>query len=103
MSSLSLSRPSAALILAFGIAGAAAAHAATAAHPAAATTTAAQPTAAPLQVQVYHPDANAIFGVASVLVSGAKDAILVDAQFSAADARALAAQIRASGKRLTTI
>ncbi|QDI04715.1 MBL fold metallo-hydrolase [Xanthomonas cerealis pv. cerealis] len=103
MSSLSLSRPSAALILALGITGAAAAHAATAAHPAAASTTAAQPTAAPLQVQVYHPDANAIFGVASVLVSGAKDAVLIDAQFSAADARALVAQIRASGKRLTTI
>ena len=105
MPSLSLSRLSATLILALGLAGAAAAHAATgtAAHAATAAASAAQPAAAPLQVQVYHPDANAIFGVASVLVSGARDAVLVDAQFSAADARALVAQIRASGKRLTTI
>lgn len=104
MSSFSLSRLGAALFLALGIAGTVAAHAASGApvQPAHADTTK-QPAAAPLQVQIYHPDANAIFGVASVLVSGAKDAILVDAQFSAADARALVAQVRASGKRLTTI
>ncbi|MDR6673305.1 MBL fold metallo-hydrolase [Xanthomonas sp. 1678] len=103
MSSFSLSRLGAALILALGIAGAGAAHAATGTPAQAAAAAAKQPAAAPLQLQVYHPDANAIFGVASVLVSGAKDAILVDAQFSAADARALVAQIRGSGKRLTTI
>lgn len=104
MPSFSLSRLGAALLLALGIAGAAAAHAASGVPAqAAAAGTATQPAAAPLQLQVYHPDANAIFGVASVLVSGARDAILVDAQFSAADARALVAQIRASGKRLTTI
>ncbi|KLD77959.1 MBL fold metallo-hydrolase [Xanthomonas hyacinthi] len=104
MPSFALPRLGAALILALGIAGAAAAHAATGApvqaHHA---DTATQPAAAPLQVQVYHPDAHAIFGVASVLVSGSKDAVLVDAQFAAADARALVAQIRASCKRLTTI
>ncbi|MEB1530153.1 MBL fold metallo-hydrolase [Xanthomonas sp. WHRI 7945] len=103
MSSFSLSRLGAALILALGIAGTGAAHAATGTPAQAAAATAKQPAAAPLQLQVYHPDANAIFGVASVLVSGAKDALLVDAQFSAADARALVAQIRDSGKRLTTI
>ncbi|MDL5366130.1 MBL fold metallo-hydrolase [Xanthomonas sp. NCPPB 2654] len=103
MSSFSLSRLGAALILALGIAGNGAAHAATGTPAQAAAATAKQPAAAPLQVQVYHPDANAIFGVASVLVSGAKDVLLVDAQFSAADARALVAQIRGSGKRLTTI
>ncbi|WP_369977028.1 MBL fold metallo-hydrolase [Xanthomonas bundabergensis] len=104
MPSFALSRLGAALILALGITGAGAAHATTGAPAQAAPAgTATPPAAAPLQVQVYHPDANAIFGVASVLVSGARDAVLVDAQFSAADARALVARIRASGKRLTTI
>lgn len=43
------------------------------------------------------------FGVASVLVSGEKDAILVDAQFTLAEAELVAKKIKASGKNLTKI
>lgn len=59
--------------------------------------------AAPLTLEVFNPGEAAIFPVASVLVKGDKDAVLVDAQFSRAEAEKLAAQIKASGKRLTTI
>ncbi|WP_426318764.1 MBL fold metallo-hydrolase [Pseudoduganella sp. R-43] len=59
--------------------------------------------AAPLTLEVFNPGEAAIFPVASVLVKGEKDAVLVDAQFSRAEAEKLAAQIKASGKRLTTI
>ena len=58
---------------------------------------------APLTLDVYNPGAAAIFPVSSVLVSGAKDAILVDAQFGKAQAQQLVDKIRASGKHLTTI
>jgi glyoxylase-like metal-dependent hydrolase (beta-lactamase superfamily II) len=60
-------------------------------------------TAAPLELDVYNPGEAAIFPVASVLVKGQRDAILVDAQFSRGEALKLAERIRASGKRLTTI
>ena len=60
-------------------------------------------TAAPLTLEVFNPGEAAIFPVASVLVKGEKDAVLVDAQFSRTEAEKLAAQIKASGKRLTTI
>jgi glyoxylase-like metal-dependent hydrolase (beta-lactamase superfamily II) len=59
--------------------------------------------AAPLTLEVFNPGEAAIFPVSSVLVKGARDAVLVDAQFSRAEAEKLAAQIKASGKRLTTI
>jgi glyoxylase-like metal-dependent hydrolase (beta-lactamase superfamily II) len=59
--------------------------------------------AAPLTLDVYNPGEAAIFPVASVLVSGQKDAVLIDAQFSRAEALKLAERIRASGKRLTTV
>jgi len=59
--------------------------------------------AAPLKVEVFNPGEAAIFPVASVLVSGAKDAVLIDAQFSRGAALKLVEQIRASGKRLTTV
>lgn len=59
--------------------------------------------AAPLTLEVFNPGEAAIFPVASVLVKGEKDAVLVDAQFSRAEAEKLAARIKASGKRLTTI
>jgi len=59
--------------------------------------------AAPLTLDVFNPGEAAIFPVASVLVKGEKDAVLVDAQFSRAEAEKLAARIKASGKRLTTI
>jgi glyoxylase-like metal-dependent hydrolase (beta-lactamase superfamily II) len=40
---------------------------------------------------------------APVLLTGAKDAILIDGGFTLPDGRALAAQIKASGKNLTTV
>jgi glyoxylase-like metal-dependent hydrolase (beta-lactamase superfamily II) len=59
--------------------------------------------AVPLELDVFNPGEAAIFPVASVLVKGQHDAILVDAQFSRAEALKLVERIRASGKRLTTI
>ncbi|NWD54181.1 MBL fold metallo-hydrolase [Pseudomonas veronii] len=64
---------------------------------------AAQAAAAELTLDVYNPGEAAIFPVSSVLVSGAKDAILVDAQFGKSQAEHLVQKIRASGKHLTTI
>ncbi len=64
---------------------------------------AAHATAAELTLDVYNPGEAAIFPVTSVLVSGAKDAILVDAQFGKGQAEQLVQKIRASGKHLTTI
>ena len=58
---------------------------------------------APLTLDVYNPGTAAIFPVSSVLVSGDKDAILVDAQFGKAQAKQVVDKIRASGKNLTTI
>ncbi len=63
----------------------------------------AEPAAAPLQVEVYNAGDAGMFKVASVLVVGARDAILIDAQFGASQARELVERIKASGKRLTTI
>lgn len=59
--------------------------------------------AADLKLDAYNPGEAAIFPVSSVLVSGAKDAILVDAQFGKGQAEQLVQKIRASGKHLTTI
>ncbi|QQP97596.1 MBL fold metallo-hydrolase [Lysobacter enzymogenes] len=56
-----------------------------------------------LKLDVFNPGEAAIFAVSSVLVEGEKDAVLIDAQFSAEQARKLAERIKASGKRLTTI
>ncbi|SDZ20845.1 MBL fold metallo-hydrolase [Pseudomonas sp. NFIX28] len=56
-----------------------------------------------LSLDVYNPGAAAIFPVTSVLVSGQKEAILVDAQFGKSQAEQLVEKIRASGKQLTTI
>jgi glyoxylase-like metal-dependent hydrolase (beta-lactamase superfamily II) len=56
-----------------------------------------------LTTQVYNPGANGIFEVSSTLVSGARDAVLINAQFSTVDAQRLVELVRASGKRLTTI
>ncbi|WP_241076081.1 MBL fold metallo-hydrolase, partial [Achromobacter insuavis] len=58
---------------------------------------------AELTLTPYNPGNDAIFQVASVLVSGEHDAILVDAQFGKSQAEQLVALVRASGKRLTTI
>ncbi|WP_413792347.1 MULTISPECIES: MBL fold metallo-hydrolase [unclassified Pseudomonas] len=63
----------------------------------------AQGWAADLTLDVYNPGAAAIFPVTSVLVSGEKEAILVDAQFGKSQAEQVVEKIRASGKQLTTI
>lgn len=57
---------------------------------------------APLELKIYNADANS-FHVNSVLVTGKKEAVLIDAQFTRADAHRLAAEILASGKALKTI
>lgn len=64
---------------------------------------AAEPVAEPLKLAVYNPGPAGIFAVSSVLVTGREDAVLIDAQFSTADAAKLVEMIKASGKRLTTI
>ncbi|OKS88550.1 MBL fold metallo-hydrolase [Mucilaginibacter polytrichastri] len=55
-----------------------------------------------LKLQVYNASENA-FGVASVIISGKTDAILIDAQFTLADADKVAREIKNSGKKLTAI
>jgi glyoxylase-like metal-dependent hydrolase (beta-lactamase superfamily II) len=55
-----------------------------------------------LKLEVYNASENS-FGVASVLISGKTDAVLIDAQFTLADAENVAQKIKASGKKLTTI
>ena len=59
--------------------------------------------AEPLRLEVYNPGHQAIFPVSSVIVTGEKHAILVDAQFGKAQAEQLVQRLRASGKALTTI
>ncbi|MEB2416906.1 Vmh family MBL fold metallo-hydrolase [Citrobacter sp. R-1.5.2] len=59
--------------------------------------------AAPLQLDVYNPQEKAIFPVSSTLVSGPKEAILFDAQFSTKDGEKLVQMIRSSGKTLKAI
>ncbi|MBO9680842.1 MAG: MBL fold metallo-hydrolase [Acidovorax sp.] len=58
--------------------------------------------AGPLQLQVYNADANS-FHVNSVLISGEKEAVVIDAGFTRADAYRIAASVLDSGKQLTTI
>ncbi len=68
-----------------------------------AATVAAGANAAPLALEVFNPGEAAIFPVASVLVTGARDAVLIDAQFSRAEALKLVERIRSSGKTLRTV
>src|ERR1700760_640425 len=56
----------------------------------------------PLEVQVFTASPNG-FLVDSTLVTGEKDAILIDAQFDRADAHRLVAQILEAKKNLTTV
>jgi glyoxylase-like metal-dependent hydrolase (beta-lactamase superfamily II) len=56
-----------------------------------------------LQLTVYNPGTHALFPVSSVIVSGQKEAILVDAQFGKGQAEQVVEKLRASGKQLTTI
>ncbi len=55
-----------------------------------------------LTLDVFNASENS-FGVASVIVSGKTDAVLIDAQFTLTDAETVAQQIKKSGKKLTTI
>ena len=55
-----------------------------------------------LKLQVYNASENA-FGVASVIVSGKTDAVLIDGQFTLADAEKVAQELKNSGKKLTVI
>ncbi len=55
-----------------------------------------------LNLKVYNADGNS-FHVNSVLVTGKQDAILIDAQFTRADAHRLVADVLASGKTLKTV
>ncbi|WP_342059696.1 Vmh family MBL fold metallo-hydrolase [Aeromonas sp. OTU364] len=59
--------------------------------------------AAPLNVTVYNPGEKAIFPVSSSLVTGDKEAILIDAQFDVQNGQALVEMIKQSGKKLTTV
>jgi hypothetical protein len=54
------------------------------------------------KLQVYNASENS-FGVASVIVSGNTDAVLIDSQFTLADAEKVAQEIKNSGKKLITI
>jgi glyoxylase-like metal-dependent hydrolase (beta-lactamase superfamily II) len=58
--------------------------------------------AQPLTVKVYNADGNS-FNVNSTLISGEKEAIVIDAGFTRADALRIAANVLDSGKQLTTI
>nr|WP_321456764.1 MBL fold metallo-hydrolase [uncultured Cohaesibacter sp.] len=62
-----------------------------------------QALASDLTLQQYKPGEDAIFPVTSTLVSGQKDAILFDAQFSLSDGQALVNMIKESQKELTMI
>jgi glyoxylase-like metal-dependent hydrolase (beta-lactamase superfamily II) len=55
-----------------------------------------------LTLQVYNA-AETSFGVASVVISGPTESILIDAQFTRADAEKIAQVIKASGKKLTAV
>ena len=59
--------------------------------------------AAPLSIDTYNPQEKGIFAVSSTLVSGPKEAVLFDAQFSVKDGEALVEKIRQSGKTLNKI
>jgi glyoxylase-like metal-dependent hydrolase (beta-lactamase superfamily II) len=55
-----------------------------------------------LTLEVYTSD-DWGYATTSTIVSGATDAVLIDPQFLASDARRVAERIRASGRRLTTV
>jgi glyoxylase-like metal-dependent hydrolase (beta-lactamase superfamily II) len=63
---------------------------------------AAQAETAPLQIKVYNAD-GASFHVNSTLIYGEKEALVIDAGFTRADALRIAANVLDSGKELKTI
>lgn len=58
---------------------------------------------ATLETTVFNPQDKSTFPVSSVLITGPKEAILVDAQFQRNDAQSVVELIKKSGKKLTTI
>lgn len=52
---------------------------------------------------VYRPGSSAIFDVTSTLITGEKDAFLIDAQFQKKYAEELAERIKGSGRQLPVI
>ncbi|MBY7731327.1 MBL fold metallo-hydrolase [Vibrio splendidus] len=59
--------------------------------------------AAELNITHYNPGKNAIFPASSVLVSGEKEVVLFDAQFSVADGKKLVDKIKETGKELSMV
>src|SRR3989442_6417537 len=59
--------------------------------------------ATPLKLSVYNPGTEAMFPVSSVLGTGAKEAILVDAQFGVSQADKLVEAGRQGRQTLTTV
>lgn len=59
--------------------------------------------AAPLELTTFNPTDKGVFPVTSTLISGDKDAILVNAQFEGPYANQLIDMVKESGKHLTTI
>ncbi len=57
---------------------------------------------APLELDVYQADGKSFY-VSSVLVKGETEAVLIDAQFTLADAHQVVAKILRSGKKLTSV
>ena len=57
---------------------------------------------APITLEVFNASENS-FGVASVIVSGKTDAVLIDAQFTLADAELVAQKIKNSGKKAPAV
>lgn len=66
-------------------------------------TGAAQAMSATLETTLFNPQEKSMFPVSSVLITGPKEAILVDAQFQRNDAQSVVELIKKSGKKLTTI
>ncbi|WP_455275311.1 MBL fold metallo-hydrolase [Ralstonia thomasii] len=57
----------------------------------------------PLHLEVYNPGDKGVFPVSSEIITGAHEAILIDAQFQRSDAEALVQKLKATGKTLTTV
>ena len=59
--------------------------------------------ASALKMDVYNPGENSVFPVSSEIITGDKEAVLIDAQFQRNDAEKLVEMIKATGKKLTTV
>lgn len=56
-----------------------------------------------LKMDVYNPGEHSVFPVSSEIITGEKEAVLIDAQFQRNDAEKLVEMIKATGKKLTTV